>query len=86
MVLRQNKKTVEKQLNDLKERATKLQLQKADIAKRSKELIERESLVEQLAKKTENLKEELTVSKTQLQVKQDAFEKNRKFEGGVNRL
>merc|ERR1719317_1285515 len=52
----------------------KLEEQKVDIETRNKKVVEEEAMVREIEKKLERLGEELTVSKTKLQVKQDAFE------------
>jgi len=72
--LRKNKDFVERQLAELKEKTIKLEEQKVNIERRSKKAVEEEALVKEIEKKLEKLGEDLTESKTKLQVKQDAFE------------
>jgi len=72
--LKKSKDSLEKQLNELKEKTAKLEEQKLDIEKRTKKLAEEEAVVKDVEKKLVKVGEDITVSKTKLQVKQDAFE------------
>jgi len=72
--LKKSKDSLEKQLNELKEKTAKLEEQKVDIERRTKKLAEEEAVVKDVEKKLVKVGEDITVSKTKLQVKQDAFE------------
>merc|ERR1712060_971558 len=72
--IKKSKDSLEKQLEELKEKTAKLEEQKVDIERRTKKLAEEEAVVKDVEKKLVKVGEDITVSKTKLQVKQDAFE------------